>query len=453
MACRSGIQETVADADFREAQRFLNLLDEEAETFCFQTFDDSPAKRSELARTLFGSLEELWPTLAELHQRGAGVFVAVNAIEPDKPRRNEHVTGIRAVFADFDSDVWQGGQYPLSPLIEVESSPGKRHVYWPVTGLPVDQFRPVQKAIAKALDADASVCDPCRVMRLPGTLHQKDPDRPHLVRIVHWEPAQPYTAVRVLEAFSVLASALPTSGPAPGDKPSRANDAHLSQARKIAFDAARRTHDDPHASRHAEIVRMAHFLRRDAIPLTERVGELVLETFEAHMRPTDASGKETSMDRASATKALREAYNRPSEPDRPRPGGQRQQAPVPAISASEPWPDPGEITYTPGSATFPIGVFPEVARNAILEYEAYGKQPLPMLADACLAQMALATQGLTDVGRDERLISPLSLNVLIEGESGERKTAGDGAFTGAAKAWVEEETARREPEQRKADAM
>ena len=131
---------------------------------------------------------------------------------------------------------------------------------------------------------------------------------------------------------------------------------------------------------------MGHHLRRDEIPLTKAVGALVLETFETHMRPTDASGKQAPMDRASAEKALREAYHRPSEPDRPRPGGQRQQAPVPAISATESWPDPGEIAHTPGSAPYPIEVFPEVARKAILEYQAYGKQPLPMLADACLAQ-------------------------------------------------------------------
>lgn len=76
-----------------------------------------------------------------------------------------------------------------------------------------------------------------------------------------------------------------------------------------------------------------------------------------------------------------------------------------------------------------------------------------MLGDACLAQMALATQGLAYVGRDERLVSPLSLNVLIVGQSGERKTGTDQAFTRAAKEWEQEERARRLPQFRKAKAM
>ena len=62
--------------DKAEAQRFLELLAEETEAFCFQTFDDSPAKRPALARTLHGTLDELWPTLVKLNQAGAGVFVA-----------------------------------------------------------------------------------------------------------------------------------------------------------------------------------------------------------------------------------------------------------------------------------------------------------------------------------------------------------------------------------------
>lgn len=356
---RAGHQVAAADAGFFEARLFLTLLDEEAEIFCFQTFDDSPAKRRELARTLHGSLEELWPTLMELNEKGAGVFVAINVLEPKKPRRNEHVTGIRAVFADFDSDAWQGARFLLPPLIEVESSPGKRHFYWPVAGLPVDRFRAVQKAIAKALGSDTSVHDPCRVLRLPGTLHQKDPDRPHLVRIIHAETVQPYPAARVLETFAVAPPATPASPPTPVERSGHTDRAHLSHARKIAFDAARRTRDDPLVSRHGEIVKMAHCLRRDQIPLTKAVGELVLDTFAAHMRPTDASGKQAPMDRPSAEKALREAYNRPSEPDRPRPGGEPRQAPVwPRSARASPGPSRGRSPTPRARRPIPSRSFP-----------------------------------------------------------------------------------------------
>jgi hypothetical protein len=446
------------NANFAEARRFLELLDDEADYFHFQTFDDSPVKRKELARSMAGTLDALWSELMDLQKAGAGVFVAVNAIKPQRPRRSEHVTDIRAVFADFDTAAWQGMQYPLESLIEVESSPERRHVYWLVRDLAVEQFRPVQKAIAAVLGSDPTVIDPARVLRLPGTLHLKGPERPHLVRIVHAEPAQPYSAAQVLEAFPLPAPETVAPLAPPGGTTGRASEAHLTQTRRIAFDAARRTHDDPCASRHAELPKMAHFLRRDRIPLTKPVEEMVLETFEAHMRPTDTTGKPAPMNRINAAKALRETYNRPSEPDRPHHVGQRggqlrHQAPPPAVSPGDPWPDPGEVAPAPGVTSYPIEVFPAVAREAVLEYCAYGKQPLPMLADACLAQMALATQGLADVGRDERLVSPLSLNVLIVGESGERKTGADAAFTQAAKAWEQEERERRAPEFHKAKAM
>lgn len=116
-----------------EAERFLTALDAEAESWCFQTFDDT-GKRGELARTLHGELGELFDTLDALNRRGAGVFVTINEVAPGAPRTAANVVRVRAVFADFDGtdppEVW-----PLAPVLEVESSPGKRHAYWTVDGL------------------------------------------------------------------------------------------------------------------------------------------------------------------------------------------------------------------------------------------------------------------------------------------------------------------------------
>ena len=76
-----------------------------------------------------------------------------------------------------------------------------------------------------------------------------------------------------------------------------------------------------------------------------------------------------------------------------------------------------------------------------------------MVASAALAQMAMATQGLSDVGRDEVLIGPMSLNVLIVAQSGERKTAVDSAFSKAAKLWEQENREERLDAFRRAKAM
>jgi putative DNA primase/helicase len=102
---------------------------------------------------------------------------------------------------------------------------------------------------------------------------------------------------------------------------------------------------------------------------------------------------------------------------------------------------------------YPLDQFPPLAAQAIREYQSFGQQPLAMVASACLAQMALAAQGLADVGRDEMLISPLSLNILILGQSGERKTGIDSAMAKWAKQWEAEKKELLLPEYRKSKAM
>ncbi len=83
------------------AEDFLTLLDDSAESFTFQTFDDTPAKRPWLARIMHGTIGQLAPALARLNDDGAGIFVMVN--EGDgQGRKAENVTRVRAVFADFD---------------------------------------------------------------------------------------------------------------------------------------------------------------------------------------------------------------------------------------------------------------------------------------------------------------------------------------------------------------
>jgi hypothetical protein len=110
-----------------EAERFLTLLDETADGFTFQTFDDSKDRHnSELARVLHGTLDEHYNTLASLNKLGAGVFVTVNRTDL-KGRKKENIIGIRAVFQEADrSDV---PLLPFAPHLSVESSPGKYHRY------------------------------------------------------------------------------------------------------------------------------------------------------------------------------------------------------------------------------------------------------------------------------------------------------------------------------------
>ena len=200
--------------DFAQAARFLLLLDETADTFTFQTFDDDKARRESrrkngqhdpLARILHGSLEHCWRGLCRLNDQGAGVYVTVNETN-GTGRTAAHIIRARAVFEEQDTPNKPPADYPLEPHIEVESSPGKFHRYWLADGLTLGEYTSIQAGIAERYQGDPSAADGInRVMRLPGFYHQKKPDSPHLVTITHESGGKPYSAEQIRVAFPAAA--------------------------------------------------------------------------------------------------------------------------------------------------------------------------------------------------------------------------------------------------------
>jgi hypothetical protein len=182
-----------------QARRFLSTLDPEAEAFCFQTFDDSDLKRGTLAKVINGSLDEEAHRLDTLNTRGAGVFVTINVTD-GTGRKTENITRARAVFADLDgAPLGPVNRCALTPHIVVESSRRRFHAYWLTEAVPLDEFEPLQKAIAARFGGDPSVHDLPRVMRLPGFLHKKR--EPFQSRIVELNQGLPYSAEQLLAEF------------------------------------------------------------------------------------------------------------------------------------------------------------------------------------------------------------------------------------------------------------
>jgi hypothetical protein len=173
----------------REAARaFLRRLDSTTDVFVFQTFDDSAARRRALARTFHGTLEQHWVQLETLSRQGAGVFVCINKTDQNGKRTTESVTFVRAYFADFDGVPPQAikeslARFGLTPHLVIESSRGKWHVYWFIVGALLGEFSSTQARLAAVLGSDPSVKDLPRVMRLPGSHHQKDGCALSIVRI------------------------------------------------------------------------------------------------------------------------------------------------------------------------------------------------------------------------------------------------------------------------------
>jgi hypothetical protein len=171
------------------ASAFLDLLDPTAAKFTFQLFGDE--KQSRYAEILHGTLDEVWPKIESLNNptKRIGVFIVVNETD-GAGRKAENIKRIRALFIDADApDQVQRCEQAFSdaglvPCAAIQSSPGKAHYYFAVDDVAIDQFKPLQQALIQKLGTDVAVKDISRVMRLPGTLHLKDPAQPHLVRLV-----------------------------------------------------------------------------------------------------------------------------------------------------------------------------------------------------------------------------------------------------------------------------
>jgi hypothetical protein len=214
--------------DRAEAARFLALLDPSAVAFTFQTLDDNEERKTQrdktnaqrkkegkqtlkdpFARVLNGTLDKHWETLVGLNDQGAGVFVTVNETD-GKGRERPNIKRVRAVFVDLDGAPLEPTlQAKSAPHVVVESSPSHYHPYWFVTGIALDAFKPMQKALLARFNGDPSVCDLSRVMRLPGFLRRKG--EPVLTRVIHTSERAPYTAAE-------LAEIIPAADPTPHDK-------------------------------------------------------------------------------------------------------------------------------------------------------------------------------------------------------------------------------------------
>jgi hypothetical protein len=166
----------VLSPSFEEAELFLQALAGKDTAYTFQTFDDVKNRHDKtLARIYQGTFNQHKAALAALNAKGAGVYVTVNQTDL-KGRKEANIVKVRALFVDLDgSPIQPINDLPedLQPHIIIESSPNKWHAYWLVNNCTLEQFKPLQQALAAKFDGDKAVCDLPRVMRLTGFSHNK----------------------------------------------------------------------------------------------------------------------------------------------------------------------------------------------------------------------------------------------------------------------------------------
>ena len=159
---------------------------------------------------------------------GFGIFATVN--EFDGPRRKECLKRIRAWAVDMDEGTKQQMhdklvRSPLVPSLIVETKRGYQ-AYWLAKDGKADHWNAiVLERLVPHFGSDANARDLCRILRVPGFLHLKDPSSPFLVRDV-WRQSVAYSERQVAEAFKWV--------------PNRAeHQRHLAEAQRAAEREAR----------------------------------------------------------------------------------------------------------------------------------------------------------------------------------------------------------------------
>lgn len=395
-----------------EAARFLSLM-AEGEAVTFQSFDDR-SKRRELARVQHGYLDDCAAALWRLNEAGAGIFWCVNYTD-GKGRRAANVTAVRALFVDLDgAPLGPIKAASLEPHAVVESSPGKWHAYWLVSGCALEQFTPLQKALAARFGGDPSVCDLPRVMRLPGFRHCKD--EPFTTRVESLNNVQPYAVEKIIAALRLQPRRAQPSAPGPSDA--------VPRAEALVFAAGGRNH---------AMTRLAGTLRRSGLSAAALEAAL-LQANQDRCRPPLEDEEVRAIARSVARyRPAPEAH-----------AGAAQPSPASSTRAAAGWPAP----MLPGASRVPEispGLLGGWLGKMAAAVAASTQTPPAMAVMTALAVVAAVVQRRFEVaphGDGDTYTEPLSLWTLTALGSGNRKTAVHQAMTGVLTAWEKRERDR-----------
>lgn len=189
--------------DLEEARRFIvALAGADKALICWQVFDDIETRKDDgLADTKSMPLGVVSQWLVAKNRAGCGIFATVNATD-GKGRKNENVTGLRALFIDVDDGRTLPESWALPPSIIVQRDATHWHVYWLlIDGEPLPGFIPAMVQLAGHWQSDLKVCDLPRVMRVPGFAHLKAGFADaKAVRLVLADAQRRYTIAQVLAA-------------------------------------------------------------------------------------------------------------------------------------------------------------------------------------------------------------------------------------------------------------
>ena len=114
-----------------------------------------------------------FPTIAKEQNTERGLYFVVNG----GGQKDEDVQTCRAFFAEWDDrpiedqeKLWEAKGF-LSPTFQVKTRKSV-HCYWVLDQpIPAEEWRILQTSLVNALDADRSIKNPSRVLRVAGAWH------------------------------------------------------------------------------------------------------------------------------------------------------------------------------------------------------------------------------------------------------------------------------------------
>lgn len=160
------------------AERFVEILTGDAGASLFwRSLHDS---EKQPGRNRHGSLADTWEAFETDQEEGFAPFAIIN----DGGHSDADISEVRACFIDVDGAPLDETEWHVPPHFIVRRAATHWHAYWLTTGLAVANFKTIQLRLAAHYDSDRAVCNPSRVMRLPGLKHLKDPATPHEVTLI-----------------------------------------------------------------------------------------------------------------------------------------------------------------------------------------------------------------------------------------------------------------------------
>jgi hypothetical protein len=170
--------------------------------------------------------------------KGYGTFFTVNGFFPFGPAKEKNMVSLNGNYVDFDTDpalsqeerdvlihdaIMRGLESGIpAPTVITRTWKGV-HMVWlypeklfgPQKN--IETWKAVQKRLVLHFKGDENCKDPSRILRVPGTLHLKDPKNPYEVHVISYKPESRHTldeldkAIPQYSKAEINAKKVPTS--------------------------------------------------------------------------------------------------------------------------------------------------------------------------------------------------------------------------------------------------